>query len=332
MTASPAVAEEPRPSLLRRYRRPISWGVSLVALAVVVTILPIRDTCTPSGCEPGLLTTLSTMRPHLLAIAFALYLVGTLVWAARWRALLGLASIPLGLGAAWRLTLEAQAGAVLLPGGLGGDALRVAYVASRVKDASNAKIVASVAVDRVLGLVTMSLLTVVAAVAYGVPDLGGAVFVVGAIPVAGVALFFVLRSERLARHPRLDGRFASRFVKPVLEYTSHRDGGAVLARGVALSLLVSATQLGVVRVLVAALGATPAPEAWVYIGTTLSMMIAALPALPGGWGTSEAAFVVFFARASLGAAVAVAVCTTYRLFWYAVACVGAVSTFARRTE
>jgi uncharacterized protein (TIRG00374 family) len=319
-------------SRLRRWRRPLSWGVSLVAISLVVWMLPIRDKCTEAGCEAGLLSTLAGMRAHLVALAFALYLLGTLVWAARWRALLRMAHADVTLRAAWRITLEAQAGGVLLPSGVGGDALRVAYVVSHCRGVSSAKIVASVVVDRALGLVTMSLLAMGAFAAFGARDVGAAFAVVAVIPVLAVVLWAVLRSERLAHHRWLQGKFATRFVRPVLEYTSHSDGGAVLARGVFLSLLVSAIQLGVVRLLVAALGATPVPEAWVYLGTTLAMMVAALPALPGGWGTADAAFVVFFARAGLAAPVAVAVCTTYRVFWYAVACVGAVSTLVRRAE
>jgi uncharacterized membrane protein YbhN (UPF0104 family) len=56
---------------------------------------------------------------------------------------------------------------------------------------------------------------------------------------------------------------------------------------------------------------------------------AALPALPGGWGTADAAYVFFFGLAGLRPGLALAVCLLYRLFWYISAAVGAVLQLTR---
>ena len=64
-----------------------------------------------------------------LALLLAAYVAGTVAWAARWRALLRLGGVRMTLGEAWRTSVEAQAGGVVLPGGFGGDALRIAFVA-----------------------------------------------------------------------------------------------------------------------------------------------------------------------------------------------------------
>ena len=79
-----------------------------------------------------------------------------------------------------------------------------------------------------------------------------------------------------------------------------------------------------VRGFVVALGGAPRSELWIYVGTTMSFIVGAIPALPGGWGTSDAAYVYFFGKAGLAPSIALAVSLLYRLFWYASGGVGAV--------
>jgi uncharacterized membrane protein YbhN (UPF0104 family) len=54
-----------------------------------------------------------------------------------------------------------------------------------------------------------------------------------------------------------------------------------------------------------------------------------LPALPGGWGTADAAYVFFLGLAGLPASMALAVCFLYRLFWYLSGVAGAALHVAR---
>jgi uncharacterized membrane protein YbhN (UPF0104 family) len=63
----------------------------------------------------------------------------------------------------------------------------------------------------------------------------------------------------------------------------------------------------------------------------MAFMIAAVPALPGGWGTADAAYVFFFGLAGLKPGLALAVCLMYRLLWYITAAVGAVLQLAAPT-
>jgi uncharacterized protein (TIRG00374 family) len=96
------------------------------------------------------------------------------------------------------------------------------------------------------------------------------------------------------------------------------------------SVVVSAVQLGIIRGLCTALHHEPTMERWVYTGAAISFIAAAVPALPGGWGASDAAFVVFLARAGIGAPTALAVSLVYRMYWYASGAMGAVMYLARR--
>lgn len=317
----------------RRWRRRVVTSVvSVTALAFVFWIVPLRDRCTDAGCTDGLWTTLHRANVPLLLALFALHLVGTLAWSARWRALLGLADVRLPLLGTWRITLEAQAGGILLPG-IGGDALRIAYVRGRVADTALAKVLASVFADRVLGLVTLAGTATTLALVFGAGKLGPSLPLLAAIPAGALLAWTLLRRPSVARSRLLTAPgLRAKLIKPVLEYTSAEAGPRAMGQGLLLSLAVSAIQLVVVRGLVAALGVTPDHEAWIYVGTTFAMMVSALPLAPGAWGTADAAFVVFFAQAGVASPVAATVCLLYRVFWYATGVLGAGSALLRRQQ
>jgi uncharacterized membrane protein YbhN (UPF0104 family) len=312
-------------------KRVVSLLIALAALAFVVRMVPLRDRCTEAGCVEGLLTVLRRANVPLLVVLFGMYIGGSLAWAARWRALLALADVRLSLRETWRITLEAQAGGILLPGGVAGDALRVAYVRTRAPRASLPKIVASIFADRVVGLVTLATLASVAAGLIGGAHTGAALPIVGGIPLAALAGWYVVSRPSIARSRFLTAPgFRARLVQPMLEYTTSAHGPRVMRKGLLLSLAVSGVQLLVVRGLVAALGVTPTHEAWIYIGGTLGMMVAAVPVTPGAWGTADAAYVLFLGEAGVAPPVAAAVCLLYRVFWYASGLLGAGFALARR--
>jgi uncharacterized membrane protein YbhN (UPF0104 family) len=296
-----------------------------VALAFVVHAVPIRDRCDGKGpCEPGLLTTMAGARVGTVAALLVVYFVATVVWAARWRALLGLARVPLGLGETWRITLESQAGGIVLPGGIGGDALRVGFVVG--KGGALPTVLSSVLLDRVIGLVTVS--GMAAALAAGTATAGSTpqlLLVLGSIPVAFVLGLVVLRWRAVREMPLLARGPLARVAGPVLGYLGDPGAPVAVLKGLGWSLLVSVAHLASIRGLVFALGGTPREELWVYLGTTMSFIVSAIPAVPGAWGTGDAAFLYFFTtKAGLAPSVALGVSMVYRLFWYASGGVGAV--------
>ena len=280
------------------------------------------EACVHLRCEPGLASTLKGIHLGKLALLLGLYFLGSFVWAVRWRALLGLARVHLGAFETWRVILESQAGGIVLPGGIGGDALRVGFVVG--KGASLGTVVAAVLLDRVLGLVTVAGLAAAFAATSGEGALGPLVLVLGAIPFGFVAGLALLRWPPFARLPFFQRGPLARLVRPVLDYLGDPRAPRAILTGLGVSLVVSAIQLGVIRGLVGALGAVPNPERWVYVGTTMAFIIGAIPALPGGWGTSDAAFMLFLGRAGLAASNSLAVSLLYRLFWYSSGGVGAV--------
>jgi hypothetical protein len=160
----------------------LAWTFALAALVFVAWVIPVRDQCWDAAspgstkvavsrdasgcilhlrtgevsigsdecahlrCEPGIASVFRHVRLGLLAALLGLSAVSTVVGAARWRALLGFAGVDLPLWHVWRVTIEAGAGGVLLPGGLGGDALRVVSVVAMPASAGQPRAPASVVV------------------------------------------------------------------------------------------------------------------------------------------------------------------------------------------
>jgi uncharacterized membrane protein YbhN (UPF0104 family) len=154
-------------------------------------------------------------------------------------------------------------------------------------------------------------------------------FVLAGIPVGVVVGLVVLRRAPIHRVGWLvEGRLG-RFVRPVLEYVRDPRAPGAIARAAAFSIIVACVQFIIIRGLVHALGGQPTAEKWVYVGSAMAFIVAAIPALPGGWGTADAAYVFFLGLAGLSAGEALGVCLLYRLFWYVSGVVGAILTVAR---
>ena len=163
----------------------------------------------------------------------------------------------------------------------------------------------------------------------GVQQAGPLAFALAAIPLA---LLLGLAIMRLAPIHRVDWLVKGRLgqlVTPVLDYLRAPRALRSIAVAVALSLVVAAVQFAVIRGLVYALGQAPTAEKWIYVGTAMAFIVAAVPALPGGWGTADAAYVFFFGLAGLAMATSLAVCLMFRLFWYLLGIAGAVLHLAR---
>jgi uncharacterized membrane protein YbhN (UPF0104 family) len=354
----------------RSLRTWLSWGLALAALSFVLWQVPVRDRCwdpraaastrvavthdatgcvlylrsgevhVPAGdcanlrCEPGVVSTLAGAKVGVVAGLFVLYVLATLAWAARWRALLGFAGLDLRVGHVWRIVVEAQAGGVLLPGGLGGDALRIASILSLparpgAQRAPAAIVIASVLLDRAIGLSLIATVAASLGFFWGRAEAGWLVVALAGIPVAVLVGLIVLRSVPIERIRFLnEGRFGKPLA-PVFTYVRDPRAPRAIAYAAGLSLVVAAVQFIVIRGLVFGLGATPTAEKWVYVGAAMAFIVSALPTLPGGWGTADATYVFFFAFGGLTAGTALGVCLLFRLFWYLLAMAGAALYVAR---
>lgn len=346
-------------------KRVAYWAVAIVALIFVARAVPIRDACIDPdaapgaarvtvsregttcvlhrsdgdvalpplrcaklSCEPGLRTTFMTANVGLVALFETIAFLGTLAWAWRWRALVDLAKIKVPLLEVWRVTLEGMAAGLILPGGIGGDAVRIGAMVGR--GAPTATMVASVLLDRASGLVSIALLASLLSFFYGHSEGAVSAISLGAIPLGYAAVLLVLRVPALARMKLLETGVLSRTIKPILVYLGDEGAPRAILRSLARAALTSALQLVVVRGMVYALGVAPTEERWIYIGYVLSLLVFALPSTPGAWGTGDAAFVVFFGRAGIPPATALALGLLIRLNAYVSGAVGAV-LFMRRS-
>jgi uncharacterized membrane protein YbhN (UPF0104 family) len=96
------------------------------------------------------------MNPWWFAFTLALVAVDRLVMAIRWLLLLRAAGVDISAGTALRIFLTSSFVGSFLPAGVGADAARAYEVASRTSRGSQA--VASVGIDRMLGLVAIAVL------------------------------------------------------------------------------------------------------------------------------------------------------------------------------
>jgi uncharacterized protein (TIRG00374 family) len=285
--------------------------------------------CAQLRCEPGLLSTFRRANLGVLAVLFALYLASSVLWAARWRRLLLLAGLRPSLGWVWRVTMQAQAAGILLPGGLGGDALRGASAVGA--GASVPIAVGSLLVDRAVGLATLAAVGAAAGAYVYVTGPSNVTLLVllACLPVGFVVGVLILRSRVVRTASWLQRGFFARTVNPVVQYLADERAPRAVAGCVVLSLFVSIIQFAINRGLIASLGATPTSEKAVYVGLTLVFTTAAIPSLPGGWGTVDAAYIYFLGLAGLSSGVALAVCLLFRLFWYLFGAAGAILLVAR---
>ncbi len=267
--------------------------------------------CAQLTCEPGLIQVVHRASAPALLMLVAAYLAATILYAFRWRALLTVSGVKLSVAELWRVSTLAQMGGVLLPGGVGGDALRI--VSAKERGVPTGIAAATIVLDRFIGLATLAALALVLALAMRTPWSPMLALLLGialGVPMALLLVVVVARrwgAQTLGRLERL---------RTLIDYFRTKGAGAHAARAFAWSFLVSGSQLLIVRAIVLGLGERPKVEGWVYAGTAVSMMVTALPGLPQGWGTADVAYVYFLDKAGIAAAGALGVCLSYRLLYY----------------
>lgn len=174
---------------------------------------------------------------HLIAV-LALVAVDRVVMIARWVLLLGAVDTPIFLRAAARIFLVSSFVGSFLPAGIGGDAARAYSLARQTARGSDA--VASVAIDRLLGLTSIAMMGALGASIWSPSGAGSArsalFWSAMAVIVATFALFW---SDRLIRsvipHAWLETGLGARFERLVLAITRYRSQ----LRAVILVLLLS---------------------------------------------------------------------------------------------
>ncbi|MCD6365359.1 MAG: flippase-like domain-containing protein [Planctomycetes bacterium] len=250
----------------------------------------------------GFASSIATIRPVVLAGAWAAYLICLLITAARWWILLRIQDIRITPWEAVRLTFVGLFFNYVVPGTVGGDLVKAYYV-SKHTDRKAAALV-SVFVDRVLGFTELTAMAGVMIAAVSVLSLPGCermarpAIAISAVLVAVVgALAFLLSS-------RFRGFFPLQKIYRRLPIAHHiaaagaaarlyRRRIGVLARAIAITFGAHVFFVGSIALMGMSLS-IEVPWYSYFIYVPLIYIAGAVPISPGGVGLIEGLFQVFF--------------------------------------
>jgi|SRR5690348_12274963 glycosyltransferase 2 family protein len=273
--------------MTRRTRVVVGTAVSAVVLAALLWFTDPRE----------IWQSLSRADLKWVALAVAINIATVPVMAWRWQLLLAAKRLQVPLGWLTRTYFVALFIGQFLPAAVGGDAVRAVELGRRTQEAPEA--VASVLIDRLVGMVSLVALAVVAYAAgghaAGGPEVIAAEAMFGAAAVVVLALLFSARLRGLAARylePRVSGRqlaAGQRFYEALHGYREHR---VTLAAVCGLALIVQIARVGTIWMLVQALN-LDVPLTEIYATGPVLFAALILPVSLNGIGVREAVFVSF---------------------------------------
>jgi glycosyltransferase 2 family protein len=179
----------------------LKWGISLLLITLTLALLD----------WPTLLTTLKSLSLWVTALVLLLCLLEYPLLGYRWH-LISRADIPISLIEQFRHYFTAQLFGIILPAKLGGDAYR--FMALRSHAAGNARLLALIVQERMVGLASYLMLFLLGALVFELTNLGSGLASVTRAGVRLLELGFGATLGLLLVLPRLLGvaeRMARRF-------------------------------------------------------------------------------------------------------------------------
>jgi uncharacterized protein (TIRG00374 family) len=289
-------------------RRSLSWrtaalriGGSAVLLALLFYVLPldqIRDAIAriPAGIWP---------------LAVALYMALHLIGVFKWRMLVNAAGADLTLLHAARSYYAGLFGNTFLPSVVGGDVIRAAVAARRVR--SMAGLILGSLVDRVQDVLGLAAVAAIGALLLptALDERSRTVFWVLAITVVAAAAGLVLLI-RLMPVRRLPLRFRRKLVRVRTAFRSLSSRPRAQAGAFLLGMVLQTLQIAL-NAWLAGLAGLDAPfQVWLLVWP-LAKIAATLPLTQGGLGVREAALAALFAPFGVAAALAVAASLVFQV-------------------
>jgi len=264
----------------------LGWALSLGLVALTLAWLDLEKIVDPLRNADPLWVG--------LALAISVPMLGLLAW--RWSFTARRMGVGLSLREAWREYYVSTLINQVLPGGVGGDVLRVARQRGDPLR-SMGPVARSVVVERAMGQLVLWLVLLATAAWWGLGDLVFAVMAtLGVVTVGGLVFVW------LGRHPRVMPTSFGRVLTTIFAELRAAviDAGAL---GVQLSTSV-ASLLGLVAMFyccAAAVGSVMTPmHALLIVPWVLASTV--LPLTVGGWGVRELSAMVLFPLASIPAA------------------------------
>jgi len=229
-------------------------------------------------------------RPHLTAV-LVLVAADRAVMILRWVLLLRASGISIAPGDATRLFLVSSFVGSFLPAGVGADAAR-AYGLAR-QSTSGSEAVASVAVDRVLGVLSLAAMGVTGLVVWA-PEGRSDWHLLAAVAIVGIACVAAFWADQWLRWlvpARHHGRSITRRVLGLSDAVSrYRNRKSVLAHVMVWSLAVQLLRITQAYLLGLGLGLT-VPFSYFLLFMPVGLLMLLLPVSVSGFGAPQAAIV-----------------------------------------
>lgn len=274
----------------------------------------IAEQVVPSVNE-GILSIVRRSDPWLLCLGMLAYGFSAHFGIWRWWLLLESQGIRVSFWLAHKLTFLGMFFNNVVPGATGGDLVKAVYLTRHTEQ--GARSFGTVLVDRVTGIVALALIAAVAiATQLDNPNYQKAAVVVfgflGCFAL-GCVVFFSRRIRRVLRVDAIAARLPGggllkKFDDACFAYRHHK---RVIVWAMVLSFANQLAIQGIMILFAAGLNITNRSGAPVSVTDYMVILpvgfiVAAIPALPGGWGIREGAFAVFFHHVGVGRNQAVA--------------------------
>ncbi|MGE3191262.1 MAG: lysylphosphatidylglycerol synthase transmembrane domain-containing protein [Vicinamibacterales bacterium] len=262
-----------------------SWWLRLGITAAILLYLESRIDMAAAARA-----VLTVSRPHLVAV-LALVALDRSVMILRWVLLLRASGTPIATrSAAWIFLVSSFVGS-FLPAGVGGDAARAWTLTQRTAQGSEA--LASVAVDRLLGilsLVAMGIAGLVMVAPAGEADwrVPAAVLILAAICLGAFWADRLVRAVVPAHWH--DGPVSRRLLKLSDAVSRYRGRGGVLAHVMAWSIVVQVLRIGQAYLIGLGLGIT-VPFRYYLLFMPIGLLMLLLPVSVSGFGLPQGVFV-----------------------------------------
>jgi glycosyltransferase 2 family protein len=293
----------------------------LVAAALLTWVLsrvhwhdyPATDDSGAVVSLPGIATGLRSVSVPHVAAALTASILSLLVAALRWRALLRVQGVSIGVAESFRLGFLGELFNTLIPGMVGGDAVKAYYVARGTQ--RRAEVVVTVLVDRLMGVCGLAAFAWVALAAVSLDNrvapgsLRAALLSAVAVTAGLTATAVFVLSARLRRVLRLDRLYkrlpvARHVAAAAGAVTCFRQNRRAIAAAGALTLVAQTLGIGSVALVGMGLGlAVPWHVYFAYV--PLVMILSALPVTPGGIGVMEELYLLYFAAAGSASSILV---------------------------
>lgn len=287
-------------------------GICFKLFGVVLAFVLIRRVIEKNDVH--LLDDVKASIHWLLAAAFLLYGAALYVTAVRWQRLLEVQGVNLRLWAVVRLMMIGIFFNLVVPGAVGGDVIKMAYVSQRAGD-KKAEAVLTILVDRIVGLLGLLLVAAASVIAcfrfMMAADQGirMTTIFVGICSLGGISAMAALEwHDKLERLPGVAGLLAFgglllpakitdtiRRVVAALDLYRQRRRTMVLALG--LSVLVHTLLAICVFCLGRAYHLNTVKPRHYFLATQMANTIAGIPISPGGLGVRDVALSPFLRAA-----------------------------------